>query len=99
MKEYVDFFVICESLYDHRNNEKGLNFDLEKKYTQNPKILHIVLEEPFPQNTNAWQNQSIQRDYIIKKLNFANDDDFIFFSDPDEIPNPEVLKNFDIVNV
>ena len=43
MKEYVDFFVICESLYDHRNNEKGLNFDLEKKYTQNPKILHIVL--------------------------------------------------------
>ncbi len=96
MKEYVDFFVICESLYDHRNNEKGLNFDLEKKYTQNPKILHIVLEEPFPQNTNAWQNQSIQRDHIIKKLNFANDDDFIFFSDPDEIPNPEVLKNFDL---
>ena len=47
-------------------------------------------------NTNAWQNQAIQRDYIIKKLNFAEDNDFIFFSDPDEILNPEVLKNFDL---
>ena len=32
MKKYVDKFVICESLYDHRNNKKGINFDPEKKY-------------------------------------------------------------------
>jgi len=96
MKKYVDKFVICESLYDHRNNKKGVNFDLEKKYIEDPKILHIVLEKPFPKNTNAWQNQRIQRDYILKNLNFADDSDFIFFSDPDEILNPEVLKNFDL---
>ena len=96
MKNYVDKFVICESLYDHRNNKKGVNFDPEKKYINDPQILHIVVEKPFPKNTNAWQNQAIQRDYIIKKLNFAEDNDFIFFSDPDEILNPEVLKNFDL---
>ena len=96
MKNYVDKFVICESLYDHRNNKKGVNFDPEKKYVNDPQILHIVVEKPFPKNTNAWQNQAIQRDYIIKKLNFAEDNDFIFFSDPDEILNPEVLKNFDL---
>ena len=96
MKNYVDKFVICESLYDHRNNKKGINFDPEKKYINDPQILHIVVEKPFPKNTNAWQNQAIQRDYIIKKLNFAEDNDFIFFSDPDEILNPEVLKNFDL---
>ena len=96
MKKYVDKFVICESLYDHRNNKKGINFDPEKKYINDPKIIHIVLEKPFPKNTNAWQNQAIQRDHIIKKLNFAQDNDFIFFSDPDEILNPEVLKNFDL---
>ena len=94
MKNYVDKFVICESLYDHRNNKKGINFDPEKKYINDPQILHIVVEKPFPKNTNAWQNQAIQRDYIIKKLNFAEENDFIFFSDPDEILNPEVLKNF-----
>jgi beta-1,4-mannosyl-glycoprotein beta-1,4-N-acetylglucosaminyltransferase len=96
MKNYVDKFVICESLYDHRNNKKGVNFDPEKKYINDPQILHIVVEKPFPKNTNAWQNQAIQRDYIIKKLNFAEDNDFIFFSDPDEILNPEVLENFDL---
>ena len=96
MKNYVDKFVICESLYDHRNNKKGVNFDPEKKYINDPQILHIVVEKPFPKNTNAWQNQAIQRDYIIKKLNFAEDNDFIFFSDPDEILNPKVLKNFDL---
>ena len=96
MKNYVDKFVICESLYDHRNNKKGVNFDPDKKYINDPQILHIVVEKPFPKNTNAWQNQAIQRDYIIKKLNFAEDNDFIFFSDPDEILNPEVLKNFDL---
>ena len=96
MKNYVDKFVICESLYDHRNNKKGVNFDPEKKYINDPQILHIVVEKPFPKNTNAWQNQAIQRDHIIKKLNFAEDNDFIFFSDPDEILNPEVLKNFDL---
>ena len=95
MKNYVDKFVICESLYDHRNNKKGVNFDPDKKYINDPQILHIVVEKPFPKNTNAWQNQAIQRDYIIKKLNFAEDNDFIFFSDPDEILNPEVLKNFE----
>ena len=79
MKNYVDKFVICESLYDHRNNKKGVNFDPEKKYVNDPQILHIVVEKPFPKNTNAWQNQAIQRDYIIKKLNFAEDNDFIFF--------------------
>ncbi len=96
LKNYVDKFIVCESLYDHRNNKKGINFDPEKKYINDPQILHIVIEKPFPKNTNAWQNQAIQRDYIIKKLNFAEDNDFIFFSDPDEILNPEVLKNFDL---
>ena len=89
MKNYVDKFVICESLYDHRNNKKGVNFDPEKKYINDPQILHIVVEKPFPKNTNAWENQAIQRDYIIKKLNFVEDNDFIFFSDSDEILNQD----------
>ena len=96
MKKYVDKFVVCESLYDHKNIKKGINFDIKKKYINDQKILHIVLKKPFPKNTNGWQNQAIQRDYIIENLDFADDGDFIFFSDPDEILNPEILKNFDL---
>ena len=96
MKKYVDRFVVCESLYDHRNNKKGIKFDVEKKYIKDQKITHIVLEKPFPKNTNPWQNQAIQREYILKKLSFLHDDDYVFFSDPDEIPNPELLENFNL---
>ena len=28
LKNYVDYFVICESRYDHKNNIKKLNFDI-----------------------------------------------------------------------
>ena len=38
IEEFVDKFVICESLYDHKNNFKNKNFDLYKKYKNNPKV-------------------------------------------------------------
>ena len=43
---------------------------------------------------DVWQNQAIQRDYILKNLLEFDANDYIFFSDPDEIPDPEILKNF-----
>ena len=96
INEYVDKFVICESIFDHRNERKERNFDKLEKYKNNPKVIHILLEKPFPKNTNEWENQAIQRDFILENLDFADNDDLIFFSDPDEIPNPNLLKNFEL---
>ena len=95
IKDFVDFFVVCESKYDHRGNPKQINFDPNKKYL-NSKVKHLILEKPFPKDTNFWQNQAIQRDFILKNINFVDDEDYILFSDPDEIPNPKVLKNFSL---
>ncbi len=92
LKDYVDSFVICESKYDHRNSEKKLNFN--HKLFNNEKIKYVVMEHPFPENNNIWENQAIQREFLLKKTSFADPEDFIFFSDPDEIPNPKILKNF-----
>ena len=94
IKNYVDKFIVCESLFDHKNNPKKINFDPENKYKNNQKIIHLILKKSFPRNTNPWQNQAIQREYILQNLNFADKDDLIFFSDPDEIPNPKLLSNF-----
>ena len=94
IKNYVDKFIICESLFDHKNNPKKVNFDLEKKYKDNSQVIHLILKKPFPKKTNPWQNQAIQREYILENLNFTDEDDLIFFSDPDEIPNPNLLSNF-----
>ena len=31
LKDTVDYFVICESQYDHRGNKKNINFKLNNK--------------------------------------------------------------------
>jgi len=95
LKNYVDQFVICESLYDHSGKKKKKNFILKSNYDQK-KINYILIKTPFPKKNNRWQNQAMQREYILKKLKFASPDDYIFFSDPDEIIRPEKLKNFEL---
>ncbi len=92
LKDVVDTFVICESKYDHRNKLKNLNFD--KKYLSDKKIKYFILEKPFPEKFDLWKNQAIQREYLLHSLDFAENEDLIFFSDPDEIPDPKILKNF-----
>ena len=77
LKNYIDYFVICESRYDHKNNIKKLNFDFRDYDSK--KIRYIVLDKPFPNNIDIWKNQAIQREHILKNLCFAQPDDYIFF--------------------
>ena len=91
--DVVDFFVICESKFDHRNNKKKINFKILEKYNK-VKIKHFILNKEFPKKNNIWENQAYQREFLLENLTFASPDDYILFSDPDEIPNPEILKNF-----
>ena len=95
LKDYVDYFIVCESIFDHRGKPKEKNFIRKDTYDYN-KVKYFILEKPFPKNTSIWQNQAIQREFLLESTDFANDEDYIFFSDPDEIPKPEVLKNFDL---
>ena len=95
LKDHVDLFVICESEYDHRNNKKKLNFKLD--FLKNKKVKYFVLNKPFPNELDIWKNQAIQREFMLENLkNVANEEDYIFFSDPDEIPNPKLLINFEL---
>jgi len=94
LENFVDEFVVCESKYDHRGKEKKLNFK-ENQYNKK-KINYIILDKKFPVKNNIWQNQANQRDYMLEKLDYLNEDDYIFFSDPDEIINPNILKNFEL---
>ena len=95
LKNVVDFFVICESKFDHQGNEKKINF-INKKNYDSKKIKYYILETPFPKNNNAWQNQVLQRKFLLESLKNVNPDDYIFFSDPDEIPRPELLIDFSL---
>ena len=53
-----------------------LNF---KDYYDKKKIKHLIVNEKFPNKNDVWQNQAIQRDYIIKNLLEFDSNDYIFF--------------------
>jgi len=95
LKNYVDYFIICESKFDHKGNKKKINFIKNKEYDFN-KVKYFVLNEPFPRDNNAWSNQAIQREFLLNCTDIAKPEDYIFFSDPDEIPKPEILINFEL---
>tara|TARA_Y100000591_G_C21645308_1_gene599993 strand:- start:49 stop:753 length:705 start_codon:yes stop_codon:yes gene_type:complete len=58
------------------------------------KIKYFLNLDSFPLKTTRWEKQAIQREYLLNYLNFADSEDYIFFSDPDEIIKPELLNNF-----
>ena len=97
LNEFVDYFVVCESKYDHRGNKKKLNFKLkESKFRK--KIIYLVYDRPFENKKNLWENQAEQREHIITGLDKATSNDYVMFSDPDEIPRPELLKDLNLKN-
>jgi beta-1,4-mannosyl-glycoprotein beta-1,4-N-acetylglucosaminyltransferase len=104
--DVVDRFVIVEATSTHQRKPKPLyfrdNLDKFNKYLH--KITHIVCEFPPELNPNAgndveagelyWQIERYQRNKIMDGLTECNDNDIILISDLDEIPNPEVIKNY-----
>ena len=75
LKDYVDFFVICESEETHRGDKKKLNFPLEKFQDIKEKIIYLKFEK-FPKFKSTWDRQNYQRNYLINGLVKANDDGF-----------------------
>ena len=63
----VDFFVICESIYDHKGNKKKINFKLKNSKFKK-KIIHLIVKDKFPKPQNPWKNQALQREKIFDGL-------------------------------
>ena len=107
LDHYVDEFIVCEARFSHSGKEKKIKFDKKKFPNFEKKINHIILEnEPediIKKNELNYiekRNNSIlrirdQRNYISKFLSQYSPDDFIIYSDNDEIPD---LKNFNLRN-
>ena len=109
LDEFVDYFVIVESIFTHKGDKRELKFNKKKFEKFKDKIIYLVYdEEPKDlvkikdQNTdhggyimNALLRENGQRNFISKGLTYADDEDFILISDVDEIPN---LKNVNFKN-
>ena len=93
LNKYVDYFVICESLQDHQGKKKKINFNFKPFLKFEKKIIYLILKEFPNEKMSPWQRQAFQREFIFNGLKNARNNDYIMFSDPDEIPRPEKLLN------
>lgn len=96
---HVDYFLVCESNYDHRGKEKGYNFNINEFKKFKDKIIYIQLDN-FPPNLGIWERQDFQRNLIKKSLidNKVKENDLVIYSDADEIINPKVFSKIDQLN-
>ena len=104
LNEYVDKFIVCESLYTHSGKKKDINFNVNDYPKFKNKIIHLVLKNepadlikrenltPQEKRLNSISRIRDQRNFIKTSLNEFSSDDFIIYSDNDEIPN---LEKFD----
>jgi len=109
LSDHVDEFLVCEAKFTHAGERKKLNFDIKNFGRFKNKINYVIVEnEPdnlIDTKNNLENNNSIyrsnaqkriliQRESIfneIKKNNNSND--WVIYSDSDEIPN---LEYFDL---
>ena len=95
LKDVVDKFIICESMFDHSGNPKKINFKLKNEVFKD-KVEHIIIKENFPKPIRAWNNEKIQRERILESLSNYDQEDYILYSDSDEIPDPSSLHHLDL---
>ena len=103
LNNFVDKFVVCEARFTHSGNKKEIRFDPNNFKKFKDKITHIVVEnDPVDQSTekkldsgekrsNSIRRIEFQRNEILRGLKEAEENDYIIYSDNDEIPN---LENF-----
>ena len=102
---YIDKFIVCESRYTHSGKTKKINFSVDDYPKFKDKIIHLILEkEPDSlikkqdlgaqeKRFNSIQRIKGQRNYIKRMLSEFSPEDYIIYSDNDEIPN---LSKFDL---
>ena len=107
LDQFVDKFVVVESLYTHKGNKKKQNFNIEDYKKFKDKIIYILInEEPkdlydlnpnLPdvvgkKRMNSLKRIELQYNSLSKGIVEADPDDLIILSDCDEIPNLENIK-------
>ena len=97
---YVDYFVICESDEAFSGKDKPLNFpaNLSRFAKWQDKI--IYLNPPKIKTDDPFARAGYQKDYIRTRLmDYAKDDDIVYFGDLDEIWKPQDIKDDKIYNL
>lgn len=90
----VDFFVISEASYTHAGNTRETVFDIANFSKYAEKIRYLRLDQRPDGENDFWKNENFIRNNLVNGLYDAEPDDWIIISDLDEIPNPEVINQY-----
>lgn len=99
MSPVVDRFVISEATETFSGNPKPLYYEENREMFAEfaDKIIHVVVDDTPEGYTH--DRDTFQKNAVGRGLAECRDDDIIIFSDLDEIPNPdkvkEILSHFD----
>ena len=104
LDKYIEKFIIVESTYSHSGTKKGINFDKNLYPKFKNKIQHVIVDkepdniidvannnEEIVERMNSIFRVEQQRNEAVKACDNASEEDYIFYSDNDEIPNLEKL--------
>ena len=88
----VDKFVISEATETFSGRRKPLYFEENREMFKEfeHKIIHVVVEDTPEGDTH--DRDTFQKNAVGRGLKDCTDDDIVIFSDLDEIPNPEKIK-------
>jgi len=92
LNDVVDYFVIVESKFDHQGEKKKLNFKLLNNKFKN-KIRYLIHDDVNLVKNKNWEAEKLQREKLFSGIADATKEDIILYSDSDEIPNPDLLRN------
>ena len=77
LKDYVDYFVVCEANKDHIGNPKDFNFNKKLLDKYSDKIIYIKVED-LPKiklkGKKDYGLLKIQMENLFKGIKFANDE-------------------------
>lgn len=92
MSPVVDKFVISEATETFSGIKKPLYYEENKELFAEfaDKIIHVVVDDTPEGYTH--DRDTFQKNAVTRGLKDCTDEDIIIFSDLDEIPNPEKIK-------
>lgn len=92
LNDVVDRFVISEATETFSGIKKPLYYEENKEMFAEfaDKIIHVVVEDTPEGGTH--ERDTFQKNAVTRGLVGCTDDDVIIFSDLDEIPNPDKIR-------
>ena len=104
LKDYVDQFIVVESVTAFNGHTKELEFENirdnysrvryyvnEDDYTQ--EEIEFARKSPNTGGCERWMHEFLQKESIKKALTHLKDDDIVFIGDVDEVVEPSICQS------